>query len=185
LRKEESAKYYALIEQYKLTQQQYQSLMETYEQQAHTVQDLQTQLQFAHNPHDDLQGNKNLQREKTILKKIINELEMRINTQKQTLNAKDETIKKLFQLIKSLNAKGSGSDLTMIKNDLLELDQLTNKYESIQQLKERLQEEERKNSHLQELIQQQQENNSIYNTLNNQKMNKVSNIYHYEHLAFV
>jgi hypothetical protein len=176
LRKDESCKYYELIEQYKLIQQQYQSLMETYEQQAHTVQDLQSQLQFSNNSHDDLQGNKNFQREKTILKKIINELEMRINTQKQTLNAKDETIKKLFQLIKSLNTKGSGSDLTMIKNDLVELDQLTNKYESIQQLKERLQEEERKNLQLQEFIQHQQENksvNSIYNTLNSQKSNRV------------
>ena len=44
-------------------------------------------------------------REKSLLKKTINELEMRITAQKQSLATKDETIKKLFQLVKTLSSK--------------------------------------------------------------------------------
>ncbi len=103
-RKEETVKYNLLLEQYKLVQNQYQTLLESFEQQSLNYQQLQIQLQQSQQhqqqPQDDLitstMSNKHLLREKSLLKKTINELEMRINAQKQTLVTKDETIKKLF-----------------------------------------------------------------------------------------
>ena len=118
LRKEETVKYNLLLEQYKLVQNQYQTLLESFEQQSLNYQQLQIQLQQTQQhqqqqqqPQDDLItstiSNKNLLREKSLLKKTINELEMRINAQKQTLVTKDETIKKLFHMIKTLSNKNN------------------------------------------------------------------------------
>ncbi len=120
MRKEESTKYNMLLEQYKLLQGQYQSLLDTYEQQSHTSQQLQIQLQqmqqmqqqYAQDELNSVASAKNLFREKSLLKKTINELELRINAQKQSLVTKDETIKKLFQLVKTFGSK-SGSDASI------------------------------------------------------------------------
>ena len=108
-RKEETNKYNMLLEQFKLLQAQYQALADSYEQQTASYQQLQLQLQ-QQNAMDDYAAsstisNKHLLREKSLLKKTINELEMRINAQKQSLSTKDETIKKLFHLIKAASNK--------------------------------------------------------------------------------
>lgn len=105
-RKEESAKYQMLLEQFKLLQSQYQTLLDSYEQQSLGMQQLHSQMQQLQ-MQDDLIGSssKHLLREKSLLKKTINELEMRISAQKQSLCTKDETIKKLFQLVKTLSNK--------------------------------------------------------------------------------
>lgn len=111
LRKEESTKYNILFEQYKLLETQYQTMLESYEQQSIAMQQLQLQLQQLqqHQTQEDLMNSststKHLIKEKNLLKKTINELEMRINAQKQCLCTKDETIKKLFQLVKTLSNK--------------------------------------------------------------------------------
>ena len=122
LRKEETSKYTILLEQYKLLQSQYQTLLETYEQQSIQFQQMQQMHQ-----HDDLNMNnsvaaKQVLKEKTLLKKTISELEMRINAQKQSLNTKDETIKKLFQMIKTISNKNSdlGSSMNN-KNELVRI----------------------------------------------------------------
>lgn len=49
--------------------------------------------------------NEHLQRELSILRETIKELEVRAETQKQTLIARDESIKKLLEM---LQAKGMG-----------------------------------------------------------------------------
>lgn len=115
LRKDETAKYNMLLEQYKLVQSQYQTLLESFEQQSINFQQMQLQLQQQQQqqPGDDLLtstlSNKHLLREKSLLKKTINELEMRITAQKQQISTKDETIKKLFHLIKTLSSKNASA----------------------------------------------------------------------------
>ena len=112
-RKEETAKYALLIEQYKLLQNQYQNLLDTYEQQSQQMQQMQMQMQQVQQQQaqEDLitstTSTKHLLREKNLLKKTIGEIEMRINVQKQIITTKDETIKKLFQLVKSMSNKNS------------------------------------------------------------------------------
>ncbi|KAA0188950.1 hypothetical protein HAZT_HAZT003564 [Hyalella azteca] len=49
--------------------------------------------------------NEHLSREAAILRETIKELELRIDTQKQTLGARDESIKKLLEM---LQQKGIG-----------------------------------------------------------------------------
>merc|ERR1711970_1404317 len=51
--------------------------------------------------------NDHLTREVAILKETTKELEMRIDTQKQTLQARDESIKKLLEMLQS---KGDGKE---------------------------------------------------------------------------
>lgn len=110
-RKEETAKYSLLLEQYKLLQAQYQSLLDSYEQQTLSMQQLHAQVQqlqehdLATTAVSGSPSSKHWLKEKSLLKKTINELEMRIAAQKQSLATKDETIKKLFQLVKTLSNK--------------------------------------------------------------------------------
>lgn len=52
--------------------------------------------------------NEHLQREIAILRDTIKELELRIETQKQTLQARDESIKKLLEMLQS---KGMGESI--------------------------------------------------------------------------
>ncbi|KAH9645667.1 hypothetical protein HF086_005316 [Spodoptera exigua] len=63
--------------------------------------ELQQQLEalFSENEH--------LQREIAILRDTIKELELRIETQKQTLQARDESIKKLLEMLQN---KGMGKE---------------------------------------------------------------------------
>jgi hypothetical protein len=170
LRKEETAKYTLLLEQYKLMQVQYQSLLDSYEQQAQHVQQLKMQLQ-QQQQDEMLNSNtsKNLMKEKNLLKKTINELELRISTQKTTLVAKDETIKKLFQLVKSLTSttgttQSKSGELEFIQQQMTDLEIINNQLdqsaqlnEQINQLHQRLNDEEKKNLHLQQIVQQLQQ----------------------------
>lgn len=54
------------------------------------------------------QENEHLTREIAILRDTIKELELRIETQKQTLQARDESIKKLLEMLQN---KGMGEDV--------------------------------------------------------------------------
>lgn len=172
-RKEESSKYSILLEQYKLLQGQYQTIFENYEHQSINYQQLQMQLdQQNGNSEPNLMTNKQLLREKSLLKKTINELEMRINTQKQSLNTKDETIKKLFHLVKSATSKIKNNDAYATTSDtaqhMNDIDSLTTQLEASNAnniaineqhnlLRERLQEEERKSEQLKQVVQQLQQ----------------------------
>merc|ERR1711981_965396 len=112
LRKEESAKYSLINDQLKLLNSENQK-------QAMLVRQLEEEVvkTRAHaketNPEikahiEGLQmENDHLTREVAILKETTKELEMRIDTQKQTLQARDESIKKLLEMMQS---KGEGKE---------------------------------------------------------------------------
>ncbi|KAI5644674.1 RIM-binding protein of the cytomatrix active zone domain-containing protein [Phthorimaea operculella] len=109
LRKEESAKYSLINDQLKLLNQENQK-------QAMLVRQLEEELRLRmRQPAPELQGqlealfaeNEHLQREIAILRDTIKELELRIETQKQTLQARDESIKKLLEMLQN---KGMGKE---------------------------------------------------------------------------
>jgi ELKS/RAB6-interacting/CAST family member 1 len=198
LRKDETSKLNCLTEQYKQLQNQYTTITETYELQ---LQQLQTKLDqkclsniddsahptlsLSSSSSSNLNVNvpmKQLVKEKNILKKTITELEMRINAQKQTIGTKDETIKNLFQLIKTFGNNGSGNESTTKQNsdhlNSSNLIHIINELETMNQqldtannsnyllteqnnkMRERLNDEEFKNSQLQQFIQQLQQQKS-------------------------
>lgn len=106
LRKEESAKFSIINDQLKLLNSENQKqamivrhLEEELRVRQRTAPEVQQQLEglFAENEH--------LQREIAILRDTIKELELRIETQKQTLQARDESIKKLLEMLQN---KGMG-----------------------------------------------------------------------------
>lgn len=128
MRKEEQQKYNVFLEKFKILQAQNTNLMSTFEQQALYVQQLEIQIEqiqqekFVQNEFGENNNSKNFSKEKSLLKKTINELEMRINTQKQSLITKDETIKKLFQIVKTLSTKNiNNSDLNSLNNTTNEI----------------------------------------------------------------
>ncbi len=108
-RKEEATKYSLLLEQYKILQSQYQALVEGFEQQA--AQNVHLQQQAHLGGEGTGGGDKQAHRERSLLKKTIAELEMRIATQKQSLATKDETIKKLFHLVKTASSRIKSNDI--------------------------------------------------------------------------
>jgi len=109
-RKEEASKYSVLLDQYKVLQAQYQALLEGFE--AVNMQNIQLRSSGGgvSGGEVNLDG-KHGQKEKALLKKTIAELEMRISTQKQSLVTKDETIKKLFHLVKTASSKIKNNDI--------------------------------------------------------------------------
>ncbi|GAB0086578.1 ERC protein 2-like [Sergentomyia squamirostris] len=107
LRKEESAKYSLINDQLKLLNNENQK-------QAMLVRQLEEELRMRmRQPSIEMQTqieqlyaeNEHLTREIAILRDTIKELELRIETQKQTLQARDESIKKLLEMLQS---KGMG-----------------------------------------------------------------------------
>merc|ERR1719400_1809803 len=112
LRKEESAKYALMNDQLKLLNSENQK-------QAMLVRQLEDEVVKAKthasqtNPEvkahlEALQvENDHLTREIAILRETVKELEMRIDTQKQTLTARDESIKKLLEMLQN---KGEGKE---------------------------------------------------------------------------
>lgn len=66
--------------------------------------------------------NDHLQREISILRETIKDLECRVETQKQTLIARDESIKKLLEMLqakgmgKSRTLKGEGANVYIYRN---------------------------------------------------------------------
>nr|CAH7769941.1 unnamed protein product [Callosobruchus chinensis] len=109
LRKEESAKYSLINDQLKLLSSENQK-------QAMLVRQLEEELRMrVRGPSIEIQQqmealyqeNEHLQREIAILRDTIKELELRIETQKQTLQARDESIKKLLEMLQN---KGMGKE---------------------------------------------------------------------------
>merc|ERR1711950_62356 len=112
LRKEESAKYSLINDQLKLlnSENQKQAMLvrqleeEVVKTRAHAKE---TNPEIKHHIEGLQMENDHLTREVAILKETTKELEMRIETQKQTLQARDESIKKLLEMLQS---KGEGKE---------------------------------------------------------------------------
>lgn len=109
LRKEESTKYSLINEQLKLlnSENQKQSMMVRQLEEELRLRmrgpsvEMQQQMEVLYNE------NEHLTREIAILRDTIRELELRIETQKQTLQARDESIKKLLEMLQN---KGMGKE---------------------------------------------------------------------------
>ncbi|XP_024887888.1 ELKS/Rab6-interacting/CAST family member 1-like isoform X3 [Temnothorax curvispinosus] len=109
LRKEESTKYSLINEQLKLlnSENQKQSMMVRQLEEELRMRmrgpsvEMQQQMEVLYNE------NEHLTREIAILRDTIKELELRIETQKQTLQARDESIKKLLEMLQN---KGIGKE---------------------------------------------------------------------------
>merc|ERR1712038_1397734 len=112
LRKEESAKYALMNDQLKLLNSENQKQAMLVRQLEDEVVKCKTQASHT-NPEvkahmEALQvENDHLSREIAILRETVKELEMRIDTQKQTLTARDESIKKLLEMLQN---KGEGKE---------------------------------------------------------------------------
>ncbi|KFM61491.1 ELKS/Rab6-interacting/CAST family member 1, partial [Stegodyphus mimosarum] len=124
LRKEEAAKHALINDQLKMLRSENQK-------QAALIQQLEEELRMAHlrNPDADIQHLEALYAEKEhmtkeiyLLRETIKELEMRIETQKQTLAAREESIKKLMEM---LQTKGVGNK--MIEEERKETERLKTK----------------------------------------------------------
>lgn len=111
LRKEESAKYSLLNEQFKVTQAELKK-------QASSVRELESKVRshkqsaisspVPKEEHDTLKREYDDQTKETrILRKTVDEMELRLETQKQTLAARDGSIKKLLEMLQS---KGLAAD---------------------------------------------------------------------------
>ena len=99
-RKEETAKYQNLFEKYKI-------LISSNNFTNGTAPDLSSSstVGTSCDEQSPIFNLNKLMKENNLLKKTISELEMRINTQKQVVGSKDETIKNLFMLINSKEAQ--------------------------------------------------------------------------------
>ncbi|KAK3608086.1 hypothetical protein CHS0354_004740 [Potamilus streckersoni] len=120
LRKEESAKYSLLNEQLKVAQAEMKK-------QSSTIRELETSLrrkddaQFtsvSESEHEDLKRDYEHQnKEIKILRKTVGEMDIRLETQKQTLAARDESIKKLLEMLQS-----KGLDMQKIDQNQKEIE---------------------------------------------------------------
>lgn len=93
-------KYDELVVEYMMLHGQYMTLLDSYEEQMLTRHNLLEQQQA-----QDERIIAKLLREKSILKKTIKELDMRVASQRNSLVSKDDTIKKLFQFAKVVSER--------------------------------------------------------------------------------
>lgn len=122
LRKEEAAKYALINDQLKILRSENQK-------QASLIRQLEEELRMAHmrNPDAELRQHldalyaekEHMAKEIFLLRETIKELELRIETQKQTLASRDESIKKLMEMLQS---KGVGGQ--MLDEQRMEMERL-------------------------------------------------------------
>lgn len=151
LRKEESAKYCLMNEQLKVAQAELKkqsSVIQSLENQVSLGEDVQASSRISQQEIEILQREKDKQsKEILILRKTVDEMELRIEIQKQTLAARDESMKKLLEMLQS-----KGHSVGNIQENQLEIESL-----QAQRL-----EDERKIKQLQnELSQQQDESTAL------------------------
>lgn len=140
LRKEEAAKYALINDQLKILRSENQK-------QASLIRQLEEELRMAHmrNPDAELRQHldalyaekEHMAKEIFLLRETIKELELRIETQKQTLASRDESIKKLMEMLQS---KGVGGQ--MLDEQRMEMERL----------KSRLIESEARARHLESML---------------------------------
>ncbi|XP_041460662.1 ELKS/Rab6-interacting/CAST family member 1-like isoform X3 [Lytechinus variegatus] len=141
LRKEEAAKIQSLKEQCRVAVEENQQFLRT-------IRELKEQLQhrehnLRHSPNGDVPNGGSAQgtlahlqhevdglrterdrvsREVFLLRKTLEEMELRIETQKQTLTARDESIKKLLEMLQS-----KGLNTKKLEGDQEEMDRMRSK----------------------------------------------------------
>ncbi|KAL5013491.1 hypothetical protein ScPMuIL_007761 [Solemya velum] len=136
LRKEETAKCNLLTEQMKVCQADSKKNSITVhglESQLRSFEDAKASSQISYHEMEILKREKEKQaKELAILRKTIDEMELRIDTQKQTLNARDESIKKLLEMLQS-----KGLSVQPMEESRLEIEKLqTQKVEHDRRLKQ-------------------------------------------------
>lgn len=94
-----------------------------------------------------------------LLRKTLEEMELRIETQKQTLNARDESIKKLLEMLQSkgLSAKATEEDHERTRR-LAEAEMHVHHLESL------LEQKEKENNMLREVSDQSQHSSPVWNS---------------------
>ncbi|CAD7014928.1 unnamed protein product [Ceratitis capitata] len=109
LRKEESAKFSLINDQLKLlsTENQKQAMLVRQLEEELRMRMRQPNIEMQQQMESLYAENDHLQREISILRETIKDLECRVETQKQTLIARDESIKKLLEM---LQTKGMGKE---------------------------------------------------------------------------
>ena len=122
LRKEEAAKYALLSDQLKILRSENQK-------QSALIRQLEEELRLAHmrNPDQEIQQHidalysekEHMSKEIYLLRETIKELELRIETQKQTLSARDESIKKLMEAMQTKGISGK-----MMEEERMEMERL-------------------------------------------------------------
>ncbi|KAF8792131.1 ERC protein 2 like protein [Argiope bruennichi] len=122
LRKEEAAKYALINDQMKILRSENQK-------QAALIRQLEEELRLAHMRNPDAEVQQHLEALKNekgnhaqgifFLGKLLKELELRIETQKQTLAARDESIKKLME-IKGVGGQEDRLEVERLKSKLIE-----------------------------------------------------------------
>ncbi|KAK3102087.1 hypothetical protein FSP39_008635 [Pinctada imbricata] len=136
MRKEESAKYSLLNEQLKVAQAELKK-------QSTTIRELEAQVSFGEDEQASSQISRQeieiLQREKDkqakeilILRRTVDEMDLRISTQKQTLAARDESMKKLLEMLQN-----KGHSVKGMEENRAEIEQLlTQKLEDERKIKQ-------------------------------------------------
>ncbi|XP_061187411.1 ELKS/Rab6-interacting/CAST family member 1-like isoform X1 [Saccostrea echinata] len=123
LRKEESAKYCLLNEQLKVAQAELKkqaSVIQSLESQVSLGEDVQASTRISQQEIEILQREKDKQsKEILILRRTVDEMELRIDIQKQTLAARDESMKKLLEMLQS-----KGHSISNIQENQLEIESL-------------------------------------------------------------
>lgn len=145
LRKEENAKYCLMNEQLKVAQAELKKqneYVQELENQTKSYEDVQASTQISQQEIEILQREKEKQnKEILILKKTVDEMELRIETQKQTLCARDESMKKLLEMLQS---KG------------LSVQKIEDNQQEVEQLRTRQLEDDRKIKQLQNMLSQRE-----------------------------
>ncbi|KAK6176082.1 hypothetical protein SNE40_014437 [Patella caerulea] len=122
IRKDETARYVLLNEQYRVAQAELQRKHEIIRQlENQTNGDIHLSItETSSQDSDSLGQDKDKQaKEILILRKTVDEMELRIETQKQTLSARDESIKKLLEMLQS-----KGLSVKTFDDNRVEVDQL-------------------------------------------------------------
>ncbi|GFO27652.1 Elks/rab6-interacting/cast family member 1 [Plakobranchus ocellatus] len=133
VRKEEAARCNLLNEQLKVTQAELKKHREILRGMGDGAEIMPSTFADA----TKLQQEKDLQgREMIIMKKTIEELEIRIESQKQTLSARDESIKKLLEMLHS-----KGVNVTKIEEDCQQLEMMTERLKMEEHRRKQLEEE--------------------------------------------
>lgn len=125
--------------------------MRELEQQVKDFKDCKMSSQIAPHELEVLRKEKERQaKEIVLLRRTVEEMELRIETQKQTLGARDESIKKLLEMLQS-----KGLAVKQLEEDRLETERLNAKImetdRRIKQLEKLLEQKDRDNQKLKEV----------------------------------
>uniref|UniRef100_A0A2C9JID4 ELKS/Rab6-interacting/CAST family member 1 n=1 Tax=Biomphalaria glabrata TaxID=6526 RepID=A0A2C9JID4_BIOGL len=145
VRKEEAARCNLMTEQLKVIQaelKKQKEILKEHDELSHLRgtqkgEGLSSNGSFVSHELANLKQERDLQsREMLILKKTIEELEIRIDSQRQTLDARDESIKKLLEMLHS-----KGINVTKLEDDKKEIESLHSLLKEEEQKRKKLEQE--------------------------------------------